>query len=219
MGNEDTAPVGQGDYVVAEGDCITSIAAAHGFFWKQVWNHPDNAELKRVREHPNMLLPGDRVTIPEKEEKTVDIAAEKRSRFRRKGIPAVLRLEFRAFGNPRKNEPYELEADGAILQKGKLDSNGQLECPIPPGTAKVIVYLGDERTPHEVELGKVPPIDAISGIQVRLNNLDLPCGPPDGTLNEYTIAAMHRFQRKYGLERKDEPDDAFRNKLKQIHGS
>ena len=57
-------PLGDGDYVVVEGDCMESIAADAGFLWTTIWNHPQNAALKKARVTPNVLLPGDRPVYP-----------------------------------------------------------------------------------------------------------------------------------------------------------
>jgi N-acetylmuramoyl-L-alanine amidase len=51
---------------VVQGDCVLSIAEQYGFFWETVWNHPSNAELKKKREDPAILYPGDVVFVPEK---------------------------------------------------------------------------------------------------------------------------------------------------------
>ena len=64
-------PVGDGEYVVVEGDCVESIAAGAGFLWTTIWDHPQNAALKNARLTQNLLLPGDRVHIPAKELKLV----------------------------------------------------------------------------------------------------------------------------------------------------
>ena len=48
------APVGSGRHIVRAGQDIGSIAHRNGFFWETVWQHPDNAELRRVR---SVLLP------------------------------------------------------------------------------------------------------------------------------------------------------------------
>ena len=37
------------DYVAKAGDCLTSIAFEHGFDWKTLWNHPNNAKEASVK--------------------------------------------------------------------------------------------------------------------------------------------------------------------------
>jgi hypothetical protein len=79
--------------VVQQGDCISSIAEEYGFFWRTIWNDPQNAELKRKRKDPNLLMPGDEIFIPDKTVKTETGATEQRHKFVKKGVPAKLRIK------------------------------------------------------------------------------------------------------------------------------
>lgn len=80
-------------HVVGQGDCISSIAESYGLFWETIWNHAQNAELKRNRQDPNVLAPGDEVFLPEKEPKEEPCAVDLRHRFKKKGVPAKLRMK------------------------------------------------------------------------------------------------------------------------------
>jgi N-acetylmuramoyl-L-alanine amidase len=79
-------------YTVAAGDCIWSIAYENGLYWKTVWDHPQNAELKRQRSSPFLLMPGDVVSVPDLHQSLVSAPSQQRHRFRLKGVPAVVKI-------------------------------------------------------------------------------------------------------------------------------
>lgn len=79
-------------YVVKKGDCLSSIAAEHGLPWKVLWADPKNANLKRKRKDPNVLMPGDVVFVPDTRERMEDCATEDRHRFRTMRGRTLLRI-------------------------------------------------------------------------------------------------------------------------------
>jgi N-acetylmuramoyl-L-alanine amidase len=213
----ETGPLGQGDHEVREGDCMTSIATEHGFFWKTLWNLAENSDLKSARKDPFCLLSGDRVHVPPLRKKQETRPCKAKHRFRRKGVPARLKLKVLDFtGQPRKNEEYVLVIDGDS-RNGKLDSNGVLDVPISPMARGGKLRVGDDV--YLLALGNTDPVTETTGIQQRLNNLKYHCGFADGTLNPLTVAAIEQFQGDNGLEVTGEPDEATRNKLHEVHGS
>jgi hypothetical protein len=50
---------------VKQGDCLSKIAHRYGLkSWKVLWEHPKNEPLRKKRESPHVLLPGDMVAVP-----------------------------------------------------------------------------------------------------------------------------------------------------------
>jgi hypothetical protein len=54
-------------HTVRAGETLSSIARAHGYAdWKAIYDHPNNAELKRKRPNPGLILPGDVLFVPDR---------------------------------------------------------------------------------------------------------------------------------------------------------
>ncbi len=213
-----TVPAGYSAHRVQKGECITSIAAAAGHFWDVVWNDPANADLKELRQHPNLLHEGDIVQVPPIRLQTVNLPTGARHRFRRKGIPATLRLRFTDFDRPRPDVPYTLLVDGAVVQEGRLDNDGHLEAYIAPGAREARVLLGDPPEEHRFLLGHLPPVSELEGVHARLVNLAYAPGPRTKEMTPALAEALRTFQKDWELEETGEPDDASRRKLEEVHG-
>ena len=207
-------------HTVKQGECIESIAFEKGFFWETVWNDSQNAELKRERKNPNTLLPGDKVFVPEKQEKEVSGATEQTHRFKRKGVPSKLHIIMKRGGEPRANEPYTLDIDGELFS-GTTNAEGELKHFIPPNAKAGTLKVGEEpdAVQYELKLGYVDPIAEISGVQGRLNNLGFDCGQPDGKMSPRTVEAIKAFQQKAGLEVTGEIDQDTKDALEQEYGN
>ncbi len=232
-------PVGEGDHIVEDGECISSIAKDTGHFWDTLWNDPGNAVLNTVRQDPNVLLPGDRVTIPELRPKEESGETEVRHRFLRRGEPAKLKFRLlqgpsEFFGledekesgpqedHPRGGVPYKLVVDGQEVE-GIADADGWIECPVP-GNARSGTLILNPGEPGETEipvaLGRMSPITEIQGIVARLENLGFQCGGSSAqSLTGRVRNALCLFQQQNGLPTTGEPDEETRAKLVEVHGS
>jgi len=221
MSKSGTSPVGQGEYVVQEGECISSIAVESGHFWETIWNDAANAELKQIRKNPNVLLPGDRVTIPPIRRREESGATEMRHRFCRRGEPSRLRLQFKAFDKPRANEPFRIDVDGRTLKEGQLDGQGCLDIGIPGNAraARVLVGEGEDLELFELSLGTIDPVTDLRGVRERLLNLGYACVQGDGELDDKTAAAIAAFQQQQGLQVSGEVDEPTRQALLKAHRS
>lgn len=209
------------NYTAKQSDCISSIAFEHGFFPDTIWNHPNNAGLKKKRENPNVLMPGDVVFVPDKRLKEVSEATNQVHKYRVKNTPAKIRIQFLADGKPKANAPYTLTLDGAVVSQpgDRTDSQGVVARSIPPGAKQGVISVGtgDDCTEYNLQLGSLNPANEVSGVKQRLRNLGLYNGSSDQTFDEKTRDAVRAFQSKVGLNVTGELDDSTKDKLEQIH--
>jgi len=201
---------------VKQGDSVISLSERHGHFAVTIWDDPANAELKAERDNMNALLPGDVVVIPDKRPKGVSKPATQRHKFRRKGVPAQLRLQIFDVETPRASQDYTLVVDGAVI-KGTTDARGVLEEWIDPGARRGKITIGPDKYLIELTFGHLDPHDELPGIQKRLNNLGFDCGEPTGQMNDKTQGALRAFQARFGLPITGEPDQATIDKLTEQH--
>ena len=205
-------------YIVRQGDCIESIARCFGFFWRTIWYHPSNSEMRNQRHNPNNLLPGDTVYIPEKREKQESGATEQKHRFLTKGVPSKLRI--RLLGDDDEaiaDTSYLLKIDGQLFS-GETDQNGWLEHTIPPTAKRGKLTVENGVGEFELDLGYLDPPETISGVQARLNNLGFYCGAVDGLWGPMTAAALKSFQLINSIELTSKPDKMTIAVLKKLHG-
>lgn len=215
---EGATPVGQGSWQVKQGDCIASIAVQNGFFWETLWNAPENQDLKQARKSPSSLLPGDRVHVPELRQRQEQIATGRRHTFRRKGVPARLRLRLVDAEGPRANLRFQLTIDDKTTQ-GHTDHDGRIDVAIPPAARSGKLELfGDAIEEYELDLGRINPVDHITGAQARLQNLGFYQGPIDESAVEETAAALRLFQKQQGIEPTGRLDAATQDALRKAHG-
>lgn len=204
---------------VKQGDTLIGLAAKNGFpDADTLLNDPQNATLKENRKDPGVLLPGDKVFIPSRELRQEPAATDARHTFKVTRPKAWIRLAVKdADGVALANKKYQLTVEGKITS-GTVPEGGIIEqqVPVDARSGQLTVYLSD--TPNDVEiwelqLGYMDPLDSITGVQARLNNLGFDCGDPTGVVDEPTTRAIKAFQARIGIEQTGAIDDTLKEKL------
>lgn len=210
------------EHTVKQGEHISTLAKKFGFFdYLIIWDDPANSELQAKRENPNVLFPGDKVTIPDKEEKKVNCATTKLHTFQIKKKKLQLRIDIKDyFDKPYADTDCVLEVDGAP-QTMKTDSKGLIEREIQPtATAGRLVVRGSD---IEVRIGHLDPESEETGQIARLNNLGYSAGPLDTPDKDRLKSAIEEFQCDQNIRGANGRvtgicDKQTQAKLKQVHG-
>ncbi|WP_266158038.1 peptidoglycan-binding domain-containing protein [Dyella silvatica] len=210
------APASDSLYEVGSDESLASIAKEHGYLWKTIWEHSNNAALRKQRKSPNMLVEGDQLFLPDKGDKSVAKATDTRHRFIRKGEPTRLKLQLLNMDEPRKNEPYTLTFGDQVIHSN-TDGEGKIDQPIPGQTKSATLMLNQGKEVYQVAIGELDPLDQPRGVQQRLSNLGYDCGGEQDEIGDATREALRRFQCENQLKVSGDVDDATRAKLNQLH--
>jgi N-acetylmuramoyl-L-alanine amidase len=211
-------------HIVRQGDYLGKIAHDHGAEdWKTIWNAPENAELRKLRKDPNILLPGDRVVVPDTRGRTESAATEQRHRFavQRRTLKLAVILEEVYFG-PVADTQTDIEI-GPTKKSVVTDQRGKLEEVFPSGQgeARLVVRDSDSRFEDAVlllEVGHLDPVDKVSGQSSRLVNLGyLLVAISDSTAPAF-LSAVEEFQCDQGLQVDGVCGPKTQAKLRELHG-
>ena len=208
-------------YKVKQGDTLASLGHSNGLSWKSIWEDPRNRDLRSRRKHPNILAPGDEVFIPGIYRKEISASTEARHKFRFNGALSMFKMQFvNDQGESFAGEPYLLTIEGRHL-RGKLDENGWICVHIPPNARSGRIEIGEDGMIESCNLlfGHLDPIEEISGVQARLQNLGYYGGPVDGQESPILAASIASFRSDEGLSEDGGIDEEFLRRLEERYYS
>lgn len=178
-------------HIIQSGECIDSIAFSYGVTADMIWDHENNAQLRKTRQRRDVLLFGDQVFIPKVRPKTERVSTQQSTLFIANRPLRSVRLRLvrdpqtipspptmlkpNEYDNPPslapKAEPWA-EVDVQIVGEGftwtgKTDADGKLSAEVPMNVCTALLIAAteteDERR-FELQFGKLDPVDTPSGI-------------------------------------------------------
>jgi N-acetylmuramoyl-L-alanine amidase len=207
-------------HIIKQGECIATIAQANGFSSEALYQHPDNAELRKKRPNPNILHPGDSVLVPQRETKSLTAQTGATHRFQVKLAKRELRLVLLDYdGKPIANTSYVLEIEGERAE-GQTTGDGEVKQAISNGSRSAILSIRGRELILDCSclnpLTDVPD-GGTSGARERLRNLGYAVGDGSDNLDPATRTALALFQHEAKLEVTGNLDDATCSKLIAAH--
>jgi hypothetical protein len=212
------------EHQVENGDHLSGIAEKYGFGdFKTIWDLPENAELRGARRNPHVLLPGDKVAVPDKTEKMEQVAADKRHRFQTRIQPLKLRIRLLDLAEQPAAGVKCRVAAGPVAQDLVSDGEGKVERRIPRDVRKGKLTVDDPDNRFDVVvpvlIGELHPVDTPSGQRARLRNLGYYFGDLDEDDPPQFKSAVEEFQCDHGLPITGDCDAGTQSKLLTLHGA
>ncbi|MDQ2645774.1 MAG: peptidoglycan-binding protein [Myxococcota bacterium] len=120
------------------------------------------------------------------------------------------------------NRSYKLTVNGEDFF-GVIPSSGEIVLPKKvtsgTGTLEVLPFEASSRSyKWELEIGKLQPVDAVPGVQARLNGQGFAPGAIDGNAGPKTEQALRSFQHRHALLADGTISDATKQKLTDVFG-
>jgi Putative peptidoglycan binding domain len=214
-------------YTVQLCDCMSSISKAFGFAdLNVVYGDGANADLKKKRANPNVLVVGDAVSVPDRVPKELDAATGAAHKFTVATLKTNLILILTdETGAAIAGKKFSLVVDGNDKDKleGSTAGDGKIEKKIAADAkaAALTLFLvegaGIDGYLLNFDLGQLEHESEVRGAQARLMNLAFDCGGVSGTVDDATKDAVKGFQAKNGIQPTGVLDDPTKTKLRQVH--
>lgn len=203
---------------VEQGQCVESLAYQAGHVLDTLWNHPNNADLKRQRESPYALMPADKLFIPALEARSERCGSGQRHRFRRRQVPSQVVIAL-SNGKELADLPFRLQLGERTLE-GRTDAQGRLRMAVMPDAAdgELLIDPDGMNLRFTLSMRHLDPVSEHTGVQGRLRNLGFYDGPLDGLYSLALLHAIQRFQESRGLTPDGSLDDGLRQALLAAHG-
>ena len=226
-------------HYVKPGEYLAQIARNYGFVdFHTLWDAPENQDLKNKRKNPNILFPGDKLVIPDKELGEETRSTEKKHKFELQGEKLLLRIQLLDL----KDKPVEghegtltIEGDSKEFKTGS-DGIVEKEISVRDAGGKLLGQAKPEaknpfQLPLEIPLkiGRLDPADEVTGQMARLNNLGYNAGevpdhkPGDAEAEKLRkspqfLSAVEEFQCDHQLKVDGKCGQHTQDKLVKVHG-
>lgn len=203
---------------VKQGDTVSGYAQKYGHTTEKIWTHAKNKKLRERREDANILYPGDKVFIPERELKEESASTQQRHRFRKLGSLEISVAVLDVHHSPLADVKYYFVVDREEQEQKSTKKKGIAKARIPYHSSEVVLHLPWGEFP--LELGCLDPARTVKGIQKRLMNLGINPGPIDGVLGPKTARAIRDFQlaeSDAGLSPTGQADEQTIKRLREVH--
>jgi N-acetylmuramoyl-L-alanine amidase len=162
-------------YVICDSDHLLQVAHKFGFDPDEVWNDPSNADLRKLRPDFNVLLAGDVLYIPDQVDKPVtfhNLAVGSTNSFVAPNPPKVsVSVRFiDANGSTHTSKSFTIE-ELPELQGLKTTDEGVATFSVPVNLGRATLVFDETGEARSLWIASMDPIDTLSGIFKRLQNL------------------------------------------------
>ncbi len=209
-------------YVVRQGDYLVKLAWAHGFDVGEVWDHPKNEAIKKLRGDHHVLAPGDIIHIPVRARPALPLRKGQTNRYVAKVPKVPLDVVFHTSdGSKLVNEPCEIQGlgDSPSLPKA-TDGEGKLAFALPAHVREITIHFPRLNLSFQLRPGEMDPHDEATGIRKRLHHLGFGGERLITDVEDEDVLreAVERFQQAAGFEPTGELDERTREELMKRHG-
>lgn len=161
-------------YVIKQGDYLFKIAHEQNFDAMKVWQAPENADLRKRRPNPNILLPGDVLYIPDaktREPQTFALTPNTTNTFTSSAPSVAIIVKLIGTNSTTYSSRAYTVKELPALTDLQTDGSGTATFQAPVTLDIATLSFTDTAESFSFTIAALNPIDSLSGMFQRLQNL------------------------------------------------